>query len=226
VDSECEQDEKPGRVIFVPAFRIDRTEVSVDAFARCVSAGKCSSKGLEMPFSSGKEQAQYAEFCNWAKPGRGGHPVNCVDWTQAVAYCRFAGKRLPTDPEWEKAARGPDKRKYAWGNDGFQVKLVANIADEAARRRSKEWTWAAPGYDDGFPGTAPVGSFPLGASPFGALDMIGNVWEWTQEGNKDGDSHSLRGGSWNVATKVARVSFNNWDAVNSRLISAGFRCAE
>jgi len=225
VDSECDDDEKPGRTVDVPAFKIDKTEVTVAQFARCVDAGRCSSAGLTMPFYNGKDQPEFAEFCTWQKPGKEDHPINCVSWDQAVAFCEWTGKRLPTEVEWEKAARGPDGRKYPWGNAGYGAGgRVANIADQSAKQRFPDWTIAAR-YDDGYVGTAPVGSFPAGASPSGALEMVGNVWEWTSDPIQSG--RAVRGGSWyDEKSRDARASNRFWTAAAMHFAHVGIRCAQ
>ena len=221
VDPDCADQE--GRTVEVGAFSIDKTEVTVAAYARCRGAEQCSSSGLKMPYFDGQDQPEYAELCNWQKPGREHHPINCVNWDQASAFCKWAGKRLPTEAEWEKAARGTDGRTYPWGNAGYGTAgKVANIADEAAKRRYPQWMIAV-GYDDGFVGTAAVGSFPAGASPSGALDMIGNVFEWTADTFDGG--RAVRGGSWDVGPAGARVSSRSWVAGENRNANVGFRCA-
>jgi formylglycine-generating enzyme required for sulfatase activity len=221
VDSECTADEQPGGEQELPAFVIDRTEVTVAQFAACVDQGGCSSEGLTMPYFDGSEHPDFAEFCNWQK--RDDHPINCVTWEQARTYCQWAGKRLPTEAEWEKAARGTDGRKYPWGNDGFDKGTkVANIADESAGKRFPELDDIAADYDDGFVGTAPVGSFPAGASPGGALDMIGNVGEWTSNSLVDG--YAVRGGSFYRGPSHDRASARLRGGRDSRTADVGFRC--
>lgn len=223
IDTECNAYEKPGRTVEVGAFSIDKTEVTVAAYARCRRAEQCSSSGLKMPYFDGKDQPDFADFCNWQKPGRENHPINCVNWDQATAFCTWVGKRLPTEAEWEKAARGTDGRKYPWGNAAYgSGERVANIGDEAAKRRWPEWTIAV-GYDDGFVGTAPVGSFAAGASPSGALDMIGNVFEWTADALEG--ARAVRGGSWDAGPAGARASGRSWVTGENRNASVGFRCA-
>ncbi|MGH7964336.1 MAG: formylglycine-generating enzyme family protein, partial [Candidatus Binatia bacterium] len=119
VDTECDEDEKPGRTVTVEAFRLDRTEVTVAQYGRCVEAGGCNSDGLIMEGITiqigDKDHSDWVQECNWGKAGREDRPINCVDWQQASAYCSWAGKRLPTEREWEKAARGTDRRTYSWG---------------------------------------------------------------------------------------------------------------
>jgi formylglycine-generating enzyme required for sulfatase activity len=223
VDTECYDDEKPGRTVDVDTFKIDKTEVRVGDYARCVSAKACSTEGVTTPFYEGQEQPEFAEFCNWQRAGRENHPMNCVNWDQARAYCEWVGKRLPTEAEWEKAARGTDGRKYPWGNAGYGGGgKVANIADESAGRRYPAWP-VAKGYDDGYVGTAPVGSFPMGESPTGALDMIGNVWEWTADALEGG--RVFRGASWDADPQTSRVSTRRRRDADRRGPAVGFRCA-
>ncbi len=219
VDKECELDEKPGKAMELPAFLIDRTEVTVADYARCVEAGQCSKDGLSMPWYEGKAQADAAKYCNWGRAGREQHPINCLDWAQARDFCRFKNKRLPGAPEWEKAARGTDGRKYAWLEgpaparkavraDALKARATANIA----------------GSEDGFEGTSPVGSFPAGASPCGALDMVGNVWEWCENDHSAGKK-VLRGGSWLDVSRGARVSRRGGVELLTRAGFIGVRCA-
>jgi len=228
MDQECDKDELPGETKTLPAFVIDRTEVTVEAFGRCVDAAACSDAGLEIPFFSGKPQTTFAKNCNWDQPNRADHPINCVNWHQAEAFCEWKGGRLPSAFEWEKAARGTDARKYPWGNRRYgSAKRVANIADETARKEQPSWSWAAAGYDDGHYTTAPVGTYPSGASPYGALDMIGNVWEWTSDWSDESQTRrELRGGAWDLKPQFARISNHNSFEPQARYVSIGFRCAQ
>jgi formylglycine-generating enzyme required for sulfatase activity len=111
VDSRCKRHEKPGRIVHLDAYRIDKTEVTLEQFEKCVQAGSC-------------QEPKAARHCNWGKPGREKHPVNCVDWFQAKAYCEWMGKRLPTEAEWEKAARGQDGRMYPWGSESASCEYI------------------------------------------------------------------------------------------------------
>ena len=196
IDDACFDDEKPGQLVPVDTFHIDRHEVTVAAYRQCVQAGQCSRDSFTTSLS-----------CNWGKEGRDHHPINCVNWEQAQTYCTWAGKRLPTDAEWEKAARGADGRIYPWGNEW--------AANKANTDRS----------EDGFPETSPVEAFPAGASPYGVLDMSGNVFEWTADWYETTDLHrSLRGGSWQYSTRDVRASNRYGDAPGSHRGDIGFRC--
>ncbi len=227
VDTECDEDEKPGRQVSVNAFTMDKTEVTVAQFGQCVDAGACSSDGVTMPYWAGQTHPEWAWACNWGQRDREWHPINCVEWEQARRYCAWAGKRLPTEAEWEKAARGTEGWKYPWGNRGYGAAGgVANIGDETAKRSQPRWT-IAEGYDDGYYGTAPVGSFPAGASPYGAVDMVGNVWEWTVDWYDEGHQfRAVRGGSWRDQPLNARASIRNWGDPGNRSMLQGFRCAQ
>ena len=199
VDTECGDDEKPGRQIKLPAFRIDKTEVTVSAYGACVRSGACT-----VPKSSG--------FCNWEESGRERHPINCVDWNQAKTYCASMGKRLPTEQEWEKAARGRNGRVYPWGNGGASC-ARGIMDDESGVGCGQKRTW-------------PVGSKPSGASPYGVLDMSGNVWEWTSDWYRLGQKGRVaRGGSWVDEPRYVRASSRDWQDPATRYSSVGFRCA-
>ncbi|MBM4255243.1 MAG: trypsin-like serine protease [Deltaproteobacteria bacterium] len=226
VDTECDSDEATSR-LNLSEFLIDQTEVTVAQFAQCVDANKCSSQGLTMPYWDNKEQPEFAWACNWGKAGRESHPVNCVEWNQAKAFCESVEKRLPTEAEWEKAARGTDGRKYPWGNIGYEaVGKAANITDETAKKNQPTWK-IAEGYDDGFYGTAPVGSFLGGKSPYGALDMVGNVWEWAADWyDEKKNARVVRGGSWYSRPQHARASARLGYEPGSRDDVVGFRCAQ
>ena len=229
VDTECAADEKPGRTMTLPAFSIDRTEVTVEAFARCVDSGLCSAHGLTMPFWDGEERPKWAKWCNWGKAGRERHPINCVYWSQAAAYCKWAKKRLPTEAEWEKAARGTDGRKYPWGNTGYDALeggvQVANIADQSAKGEFRGWA-TTERYDDGAVGTSVVQRYRAGRSPYGADDMIGNVWEWVSDWYTEGKYRSIRGGGWSLKPAYARASARPGYDPMRRYGGVGFRCAQ
>lgn len=208
VDAECADDEKPAREVDVAEFRIDRTEVTAAGYRACVAAGAC------VP-------APAAPECTSSSRDTDEHPVNCVTWEEAGAYCAWAKGRLPREAEWEKAARGTDRRKYPWGNQGIpEAGRVANICDAACSLR-----WRLESYDDGFATTAPVGTYPEGASPYGALDMGGNVWEWTAELYGETASRVIRGGSWNNQARNTRTSIRSGFRPEARAPTVGFRCA-
>jgi len=155
--------ERPVRTVHVDAFEIDRYEVSVSEFRACVEDDGCVE-----PFGGGPifPKAWEWQNCNWGVASRVNHPMNCVNWYEANAYCRWAGKRLPTEAEWEKAARGVDGRRYPWGDE--QPDCDRAVIDRGGDGCGRETTW-------------PVGSKPLGRSPYGVEDMSGNVWEWTDD---------------------------------------------
>ncbi len=192
------------QTVTVAPFALDLTEVTVDAYAKCVRAGRCSAVGLNQPYWSGRSQAN-GEFCNWGKGGKGNHPINCVDWSQATAYCRWAGKRLPTEPEWEWAARGQARgTEYPWGNEA--------LGGQAC--------WHHPGH-----GTCAVGGILSGDAPGGIHDLAGNVWEWTSTAY-DSSARVFRGGSWNDDDSLGlRAAFRRWFTPSLRNGSLGFRCA-
>ncbi len=216
-------DEQPEHEVALGAYEIDVTEVTVGAYAACVREARCK------PPLKG-------DFCNWAKEGLDDHPINCVDHEQAAAYCDWAGKRLPTEPEWEHAARGSDRRRFPWG-DARPTAAHLNACGSECRlygaKRGLVWP-AMYDLDDGFPLTAPVGSFPEGRSPFGLHDMEGNVREWTASpycpypaascGNEL--EYVIRGAGWSNHFAM-NVEVTTREAIGKAeaLEQLGFRCA-
>ena len=198
-------------------FMIDRTEVTVERYAACVKARRCSSKGLRAPQESGRARRKYAAACNWKKRDRSQHPINCLDWHQAKAYCKWAGGRLPTEAQWEKAAGGADGRPYPWGQERYKAWTIANLADKRSGIR-----WADKNLDDGFARTSPVGIYHENAAPSGALDMVGNVWEWTDGGTPK--KRAVRGGSWLDSAGEAKISGRAFQGSKDRRPNLGVRC--
>ena len=201
--------------IDINAFWIDRTEVTNAMYAKCVAAGGCSAPAQ---LSSLTRAAYYGDAVY------ADYPVIWVDWNQARTYCQWAGRRLPTEAEWEKAARGSDGRLFPWGTQAADCSL-ANYA------------CAEGNVGD----TNKVGSYPYGASPYEALDMAGNVWEWVADwysaeyyvtamgqnpqGPAAGIQRVLRGGSYYIDAVSARISFRTAWTPDSKDVDVGFRCA-
>jgi len=201
---EGSEDESPQQTIYVDAFNIDINPVTCAEYKEFVDATghRAPRNWKEGQVPSGKEN----------------HPVVWVSWDDAVAYAEWAGKRLPTEIEWEKAARDTDGRKYPWG-DVF----------DANKCNSSEANIQA---------TSPVGQFPDGASPCGTLDMAGNVWEWTSdwydayrgsvyELERFGTIYRvLRGGSWFDGADSVRTTTRNSAKPDFTFSTIGFRCAK
>jgi len=238
-------DERPVHHIDLDSFWIDRYEVTSDRFARFVAATGYQTEaerrewGLIGSGSDGSTQLptgwEKVEGADWRHPrgpgssieGKMDHPVVLVSWNDADAYCRWAGKKLPTEAQWEKAARGPATgpepgRRYAWGNEFESTKANTN--------------------ESGLGDTTPVGSYsPQGDSPYGASDMTGNVWEWVADwydstyysqaptANPPGPAASsykvLRGGSWSFNEVYARTAFRYNVRPDYTYDFAGFRCS-
>jgi len=225
-DPDCENDEGPqgGVPVAVPAFAIDRHEVTVSEFRACVDSGHCTE-----PLTRSRNQ-----YCNYGHPDRGGHPVNCLDWSQAVAYCSQAGGRLPREAEWERAARAGSTGRYPWGQQVSCREAILDEVSPAASDREPDGCFTDA--------TWPVGSRPPNA--LGLYDMHGNVGEWTATwyapdaivamyatGNLDGPvagrQRVVRGGSWDENRPNLRSSFRNVKPPHQGGAiygSIGFRC--
>jgi formylglycine-generating enzyme required for sulfatase activity len=200
-------DERPAHAETVPAFCLDRTEVTVAAYRACVAAGACT-------------EPDRGARCNWGVAGRDDHPINCVDWTQARAYCAQAGKRLPAEREWELAARGVEGRSFPWGEAPPARQACWNGEGNDAGKGRRETTCA-------------VGSHPGGDTPEGVHDLAGNVWEWVEDvycpylapGCAE-TARVNRGGafSYGYATDLRSANRHRY-APSARSAGVGIRCA-
>lgn len=224
-DSMANPDQKPQHRVYLDDYYIDLTEVTNAMYAACVQADGCTPPGS---VSSHTRNSYYgaAQYDNY--------PVIYVNWEQARTYCAWRGGSLPTEAQWEKAARGTDGRLYPWGNefDGSR----ANFCD-----KNCSLDWANKAWDDGYADTAPVGSYPAGTSPYGLLDMAGNVWEWVKDwyqadfyaisprqnpaGPVSGETRVLRSGGWNNGEDGMRAALRFRDDPSLRGDNVGFRCA-
>ena len=204
-----EFDEEPRHLVHLSAYWMDKYEVSNARYNLCVEAGKCR-----------KQRYWYDKTLNQPQ-----HAVVAVGWQDGVNYCAWAGKHLPTEAQWEKAARGTDERIFPWGND-WDVSRVNMHWDK-----------------DGYAATAPVDAFPKNVSPYGAYGMSGNAWEWTADywhphtyrksakrdptGPETGVKRVMRGGSWLYDVPFFVTTHNRspgrpW----IRKAAVGFRCAK
>ena len=197
---DADNTEKAGMVT-VSAFFMAVTEVTTKAYAACVASGKCTAA-----FTGGS--------CDAGVMGRENHPINCVDWNQATAYCAAQGRRLPTEEEWEYAARGTDGRLFPWGNTTPTNQLCWNGAGNDLGQGNRNSTCA-------------VASFPTGNSPFNLSDMSGNVWEWTSSAySATSGARVYRGGGWdNDHPSFVRSAYRYWLDPSGRDDNLGFRCA-
>jgi serine/threonine-protein kinase len=202
---------RPPEIVELPGYWIDKTEVTNQMYARCVAAGVC-----QIPITP-----VYQPYLNYFEnPFFGDYPVLGVSFEDAKIYCQWVDRRLPTEAEWEKAARGVGGDLYPWGNDYPNCKSANYLLCND--------------------GTLPVGSLPAGASPYGVLDLAGNVWEWVDdwydkefyptpfpvEGEVFSETlHVVRGGSWTNGTLVLEsgIRFIGWP-IDEISVGFGFRC--
>ncbi len=239
--------ERPAHKVTLGAYCMDKLEVTTEAYRVCSDRGDCKRAGVTNKWAdiTAKDARTYDPLCNAdATDGsRGTHPINCVEWSMADRYCKAEGKRLPTEAEWEFAARGSDGRKYPWGDAAPSVKHLNACGAECASWGRKHGTplESLSLESDAWATTAPVGSFPLGASQWGIEDLVGNVWEWVADyyapygdadqndpsGPATGTTRAMRGGAWNGAyADWVRPSFRFHSPQGTRSHGVGFRCAK
>lgn len=216
--------EGPQRRVYVSAFAIDRVEVTVAAYRGCVQAGVCS----VAPLTVGDARFLEPQL-----------PITSVTWAEADAYCAWRGARLPTEAEWERAARGSDGRVWPWGN---ALQLFAFNHGRFTRGEDAGTAVAMrPDGTDGDTFLAPVGKHPEGGSAEGVLDLAGNAMEWTADyyrpeppqttstvnprGPAAAALRAVRGGSWRTPPFFARTTYRDYAPPDTRSPEIGFRCA-
>ncbi len=191
-DHEGRPDEHPQhRVRFERPFCIDRMEVAVRAYEKCVAAGACILQTtVEWPGLSPDDRLIQSNFCNGGHPDRADAPMNCVNWAESRVYCEWGGqaggpRRLPREAEWEYAARGSTSRTFPWGEMVPSQALTNLCGEECARDQSArnplQRLVSIPGWDDHYASTAPVGAFNFDVTPEGVRDLAGNVFEWVED---------------------------------------------
>jgi formylglycine-generating enzyme required for sulfatase activity len=252
-DKDAEPNEKPPHRVHLKAFCLDEFEVTVARYKECSDQGAClrAAKENEWEGITSRQHQIYDPLCNIGDPvKRANHPINCVNWEQARKYCEAQEARLPTEAEWEFAARGSDGRTYPWGDEKPNATLL-----NACGKECVAWMKKHPDPDqpiaamynegDGYETTAPVGSFPKGASRWGIQDIAGNVWEWTADwyadyepssastvthqpkGPDKGTDRVIRGGAWNGASPAwVRPAWRFHTVPTIRTHGIGFRCAK
>ncbi len=198
--------EAPRRWEWTGAYGIDREEVTNAAWRACVTVGRCP-------------PSRIGDASPLAGPRM---PVTGITFAEASAYCAFAGGRLPTEVEWERAARGRRSDRFPWGRQ-----YNPSVANHGVSPEGMDGS-------DGFATAAPVGSFPAGASAYGLLDVAGNAWEWTTSAPRaedvgPGSDRSvyrvIRGGSWMQPAEAMRVTHRVWIGAHEQRSDLGFRCA-
>lgn len=229
-DAQGDANEKP-RTVSVAGFALDRHEVTNTQFSAFVKAtGHVTDPERSATGYVWTDKWRPVAGATWRRPngpestidGKGNHPVVQVSQRDAAAYCAWRGGRLPTEAEWEFAARGKDGRRYAWGE---AAPAQAGKSDD---RRANYGTdnCCAPDATDGYRTTAPVGSFPAGRSPFGLHDMAGNVWEWTTTRFPGQASWVvIKGGGWGNNPYCLRAAYKHGNPPDIGLDMVGFRCA-
>ncbi len=214
---ECHSDELPLHEVFLSDYYIDKYEVNNAQYALCVDAGVCA----DPYFTYSETRDLY-----FGNPQYDDYPAVNISWSEANTYCQWVGGDLPTEAQWSKAARGTSLQTYPWGDE----------SPTCAYANAQEGATSAPCVGD----TIKVGSRPDGASPYGVLDMAGNVWEWVRDwysrdyywnspyedptGPETGTYKIVKGGSWDYSWSRLRIAYNSDHEPESHKNSFGFRC--
>jgi formylglycine-generating enzyme required for sulfatase activity len=233
ITGPCREQELPYRRVTLDAFWIDRTEVRKGDYRQCMDAGVCTK-----PYMWDREHWEGLPQDGHRIPGTDDFPAASLSWTQAKTYCEWAGKQLPTEAQWEKAARGTDGRKYPWGNE-----------DPSCAHSNHGTSYYECAHTKEYYRLTPVGMFPAGMSPYGTLDASGNVKEWTVDafdwgtgyhalpdenplGTSSGNSRAFRGGGYQspvmaaggyvTRTSIRGRGSESWSALTTEY---GVRCA-
>jgi ergothioneine biosynthesis protein EgtB len=239
--------EQPAHWVELPDYWIDATPVTCAQYQEFIAAGGYrnpqwwSSAGWRWQQQQAHQQPHY-----WPpEPAESHYPVCGVSWYEATAYARFVGKRLPTEAEWEKAARwnGQQSQHFPWGETWQHALGPHSLFQGCDRQPSERANLSGVNLRSGLAGTTPVTAYPNGRSPYRLWDCLGNVWEWTDSWFRgypqfaafpyagysqayfDDQHRVLRGGSWATRPWSIRASFRNWYHPEARVIFAGFRCA-
>jgi len=237
--------EHPAHQVTLSPFCLERHEVTVARYKACADAGKCREApvGVDWPGMIKKERIIYGAACNAQFEDRGSHPMNCIDFALAQSFCESEGGRLPSEAEWEFAARGPSVARYPWGDIAPNPALL-NACDQSckrwAQRNDVESMKMLFNGNDGWQTTAPVGSFARGRSRLGLDDLAGNVREWVGDwyapytaerqtdprGPATGERRVTRGSAWTSgeSTEIGR-GYRSSEVPGARRHDLGFRCA-
>jgi formylglycine-generating enzyme required for sulfatase activity len=227
-------DDGPAHKVCVNGFYMDRFEVTNAQFQKFVETTGYVTDGEKQTDTSDLRTWHHPDGIDSTIEDKPNYPVVCISWNDANAYALWAGKRLPTEAEWEKAARGTDGRAFPWGNKSPAASNL-NAADKSA-----SFKWSSSSLDDKYKGVAPVGSFPSGKSVYGIEDMSGNVWEWCWDwwnpgyykvssannpvGPAAGEYRVIRGGSWYYHLDGARTTQRMYFRPGGFSAAIGFRC--
>jgi formylglycine-generating enzyme required for sulfatase activity len=242
-----DSDEKPVHSVSVARFAMGRYEVTVGEFRQFVNATgyktDAEKQGSCWTYAGSWKKVKGA---NWRKPKfsqTNTHPVVCVSWNDATAYAKWLSQqtghtyRLPTEAQWEYAARAGTTTSRYWGNDPNEACRYANVHDNTSKQKNNGFTWTHHKCTDGYAQTAPVGRFK--ANAFDLFDMLGNVWEWTCSEYEDkytgkeskcirqnsGSRRALRGGAWGYKPWSVRAAGRYWESHDGRYLIVGLRLA-
>lgn len=244
------EDTHPAHAVSLDAYCIDQKEVTTASYRSCVAKGRCAKPAADVawPGITAAQKKAYDGLCTFAGKARGNQPINCVSWAQASAYCEAQNGRLPTEAEWEYAARGKSAGLYPWGDEEPTSKHLNACGKECVAWSTSKALGLMQLYpqSDGFPNLAPVGSFALGRSSFGLDDMAGNAAEWVfdrygpyptrgtsddpvrnPEGLSSGERRSVRGASYTGGyASHYRALVRGSELESSVRADLGFRCAK